>query len=581
MKLLNLSKNLIYSLVLLFSTSLFSEESIEIWKKKNPNSQNNVVETKDNIPNRTQSKINFSLDQSNEIKINSSNLENSKSLIYGIFDPEENNLTIDMWINSEGTRVKDTIERINKIKLSSFAEEVFVNTLFTISKLPSQNMTDEQFINYKLDWLINNKKDELISIFLNKNKEFPNKKKIIKYLVDENISKANFNQACQNIKLISQDVKDSYLEQFKIICLIKNNKKDEAQLVLDLLREQKLSNKFFDKKINYLIGLNKKADNEIDDTNLLNFYLSSITISNFVYTPNKKTEKKIWHYLAAANLFSIKDLNNTEQIKEFEIAANNNSLKKNYIFEIYKNIKFNFNDFLNVDEVYPTLDSMNARALVYQKVLLSDNTDTKLKYLFLLKDLFKKDKISNIYIEYLDKELRDLDQNLIPPAYEQLVADNIINDKNENPGKIKYNNNNYYTSKLLTFYTEKNISKNKLEKEFKNIHKKIKKNKKYNISLKDIMLFEKLNSDNIIIPKELTGKEIVKNNLPPMELINFGKNNEKGLLLLRIVELIGEDEILDLDEQTLYFINNLLINSGFKKISDKILITALPQRSEI
>jgi len=95
------------------------------------------------------------------------------------------------------------------------------------------------------------------------------------------------------------------------------------------------------------------------------------------------------------------------------------------------------------------------------------------------------------------------------------------------------------------------------------------------------MLFEKLNSDNIIIPKELTGKEIVKNNLPPMELINFGKNNEKGLLLLRIVELIGEDEILDLDEQTLYFINNLLINSGFKKISDKILITALPQRSEI
>ena len=152
MKLLNLSKNLIYSLVLLFSTSLFSEESIEIWKKKNPNSQNNVVETKDNIPNRTQSKINFSLDQSNEIKINSSNLENSKSLIYGIFDPEENNLTIDMWINSEGTRVKDTIERINKIKLSSFAEEVFVNTLFTISKLPSQNMTDEQFINYKLDY---------------------------------------------------------------------------------------------------------------------------------------------------------------------------------------------------------------------------------------------------------------------------------------------------------------------------------------------------------------------------------------------------------------------------------------------
>ena len=83
-----------------------------------------------------------------------------------------------MWVNSEGTRVKDTIERINKIKLSTFAEEIFLNTLFTISKLPNQNMTDEEFINYKFDWLIRNKKDELIAIFLNKNNNFQIKKKL-------------------------------------------------------------------------------------------------------------------------------------------------------------------------------------------------------------------------------------------------------------------------------------------------------------------------------------------------------------------------------------------------------------------
>ena len=71
-----------------------------------------------------------------------------------------------MWVNSEGTRIKDTIERVNKIKLSSFAEEIFINTMFTISKLPTQNMTNEEFINYKLDWLINNNKSELIANFL-------------------------------------------------------------------------------------------------------------------------------------------------------------------------------------------------------------------------------------------------------------------------------------------------------------------------------------------------------------------------------------------------------------------------------
>ena len=95
------------------------------------------------------------------------------------------------------------------------------------------------------------------------------------------------------------------------------------------------------------------------------------------------------------------------------------------------------------------------------------------------------------------------------------------------------------------------------------------------------MLFEALESDGITIPPKLINKEILKNNSPPAELLNFGKNNEIGMLLLKIIELIGEDEILNLDEQTIYFINHLLIKSGLKKLSNKILTTALPERSKI
>ena len=47
------------------------------------------------------------------------------------------------------------------------------------------------------------------------------------------------------------------------------------------------------------------------------------------------------------------------------------------------------------------------------------------------------------------------------------------------------------------------------------------------------------------------------------------------------MELVGEDEIIDLDIQTVYFVNHLLIKSGIKKFSNKILITTLPERSEI
>lgn len=582
MKLLNLNKEFFFSLILIFFFSpLLSEDSVDIWKKENLKINSNTDKSKDIILKQAESKIKINAESPKEISINSNTLGTNSNLVYGIFDPAENNLTLDMWVNSEGTRVKDTIERINKIKLSDFSEEIFINTLFTIAKLPGQNMTDEEFINYKFDWLIKNEKEDLIATFLNRNNEFPNKKKVIKYLVDENIAKANLSNACQSIKLISKDIKDPYLDQFKIICLIKNNKKDEAQLTLDLLREQKLSNKFFDKKINYLLGLDEKLDNKIDDTSLLNFYLSSITIPNFSYSPNKKTNKKIWQYLTAANLFKIDNLENKDQIKELEIAANNGSLPISYILEIYKNIKFNFNDFLNTDVVYSALDSISARALVYQKILLSDNTETKLKYIFLLNDLLKKDKLVNLSRNYLDKELRNLDQDQIPPVYEQLVTENVIYEKKIELGKIKYNNKKYHTSRILTFYTEDNISKKKVEKEIQNIYKKIKKNKKYKISLKDIMLFESLQSDGIVVPTELIDKQISKNNPPPMELINFGKNNEIGLLLLRILELVGEDEISDLDEQTIYFINHLLLKSGLKKLSNKILTSTLPERNKI
>jgi hypothetical protein len=79
----------------------------------------------------------------------------------------------------------------------------------------------------------------------------------------------------------------------------------------------------------------------------------------------------------------------------------------------------------------------------------------------------------------------------------------------------------------------------------------------------------------------LIDQKLIKDNLPPPELLNLSKNNEIGLLLLRIVELVGEDEILDLDSQTVYFINHLLIKSGIKKFNNKILIAVLPKRSEI
>ena len=582
MKLLSLNRVIfLFFISFLFNSILSSEESIDLWKKENLKKKSITSKTEKNFIKKFESNIDINAKAPKEIEVNSNNLNLKANSIYGIYDPNEINLTLEMWANSEGTRVKDTIDRINKIKLSSFTEELFVNTLFTISNLPEKNMTEGEFANYKIDWLIKNKKDELISIFLNKNKNFPYKNKIIKYVVDKEISKGNLKNACSNVSTINNDVVDSYLDQFKVICLINENKKNEAQLLIDLLREQNLSNKFFDNKINYVLGVTNKEDKKIDDSNLVNFYLSSIAISNFNYKPNKKTDIKIWQYLTAAKLINIGDYVNNEQIKELETAANNNSLVKSYVLEAYKNIKFSFSDLLNIEEVYQTLDPINSRALVYQKILLSDNIETKLKYLFLLNDLFKSDNLPNVFKDYLSQELKNLDIEKIPQEYQALVEENIIYGKEKKLGKIKYNDKNYYTSKVIKYYVEKNVSKKNTEKELLRVHKKLKKNKKYKISLNDIILLESLKSDGFSVPKEINYEQISKNNLPPVELLNLIKNKEIGLALLRIVELVGEDELADLDAQTIYFVNYLFEKAGLTKLRNKILISVLPDRTEI
>ena len=109
----------------------------------------------------------------------------------------------------------------------------------------------------------------------------------------------------------------------------------------------------------------------------------------------------------------------------------------------------------------------------------------------------------------------------------------------------------------------------------------LKKNKKYQISLKDAILFESLQNDGLSIPKEINYEELIKNNLPPAELLNLVKNKEIGLALLRIVELVGEDELVDLDSQTIYFINHLFRKAGLTKLRNKTLIAVLPDRTEI
>ena len=578
MRLLNLNKFLytLFFLLISLSTSQ-SEEPIDIWKKDTiPNTQaekpaepnNSIIETnnalKTNIKN-----IAISEEQT---------IDSDESELLGIYDPEENNFNLNIWSQSNGEDIKNFFKRVNKIKLSKSAEDYFMQIIMTYSYLP-KNISSEEFLNLKIDWLIKNNKDELLENFLNVNTEFKNKKKVIQYLVDKNIAKANITKGCKKSEFISKEIKDSYLEKFKIYCLIFNDKKNEAQLVFDLLKEQKLSDKFFENKINYLLGISEKIDKKVKDDNLLNFYLSSISIPNFNYEPNQKTNKYIWEYLNNANLIKVGDIEDKERIKNLEIAANENTLNKLKIFEIYRQLPFDLNTLINAEGIYQSMSGIDSRALIYQKFLLSDNVESKINYLFLLKDLFKKDNLSNIYKRFLSDSLKELKKKEIPEAYAEVVEKNIISDDEFKLGKMKYNDKILHRSRVIRHYTEKNNPTQKIQKDLNNVYKKIRKNKNYFFSAKDLALVESLELDGFTTPKEINLQELAKKYEVPEGLIKLIDNDEIGLLALKIVEIIGEDEIHNLDAETIYFITHILNKSQLIKFRNKVLVAALPQRN--
>ena len=565
-------------LVFILFSPLLSEEKIDIWKNNtkgkietsNPPTQTPQENDNTKAANIIESPTKIQIEENNEIIA-------EKETIYGIFEPANYDLNLNMWSNTKADDLRSSLKRLEKIKLSKSSEEILEIILFSFS-YPPPGMSEKEFVNLKIDWLIKNEKVDLIESFLKQNQEFESKSKAVQYLVDQNIASANIKEGCDKIKFIDAKIKDPYLEKFKIYCLVFNKKNSEAQLLLDLLREQNLSNKFYDNRINFLLGLTEKTDNKIDDKNLLNFYLSSITTSNFNYEPSSKTKPEIWKYLNAANLIKFDEANNKEKLKELEIAANNNKLDKKTIFEFYRQIPFNLNNLINAKNTYQTFDEMDARALIYQKYLLSEANENKIEYLFILEDLFKKSNLINVYSEFLSEIIEEIGIENLPERYKETAQSRIISDDSLVQGKIKYNDKILHQSKILKYFVE-GENKKKVQKDIDKIFKKVSKNNKYFISAKDLALADALIKDGFSLPANFKYDELSKKYEVPDNLLKLIDNEQKAFLTLKIVEIIGEDEIYQLDPETIYFVTNLLNKMSLYTIRNKVIVSALPERA--
>ncbi len=557
------------------------EEPIDIWNIDKQNieqetSNNSLVEIEDD---KVLEPSIYDMQSNKKIeKVEVDSTLNSKELkIIGLYDPEDYDLKIDMWSNSNGDQLKYLFSNLSKINLSDDASDIMNIALLTNAYYPNINIKEEEFLKFKSDWLIKSKDRDLIEEYLIKNQIINLHPKLSRYLVDQYLSESNVTKACEIFSKNTEVINDEYLSKFNLYCLINDGRNEEAQLIFDLKKELGFKDEYFEKKLNFLFGYTNKSELLISEKNILDFHLAHRTNPDFIFEPNENTKKIIWKYLASANLlYNIDEIeiDDFDKISLIEKATHDKNYSENDLFEIYKRFQFNINQLLNAFEAYKTLSNVEAKALIYQKILLESDTNNKLELIKILKELFIKDNHSKAFDEQLVVLLENINPKEVPSNFTTFYFNNLKN-KEEQKKDIRFNKDILHQSRLVNYFNG-DYAKSKIEKDLNGFLKKIKKDKKYKVTKKDIILIESIRSDGIKISKKYEDLYEINESEIPADIQVMINNNEIGTAVLRIIQVIGQDKLEALDEDTLYFIVSALNQLDIDYIRNKILLKVLP-----
>ncbi len=576
MKILKQLSKIIFkiTLILFFYDCSFANEPIDIWKieKKDIINKENLT-SNIKASNNLNTNTTLSVESSSEIVINNE-IESSTIKLAGLYDPAQNGLKIDMWSKSDGELIKSILNKNLNRNLSEFSKKILDIALLTNSYIPTNNITEEEFLEFKFNHLINKKDFELIKEFLVNNSEVSNKNKLIKFYSEYFLSNSEVKKACE-IFNISGVITDKYLNNFKIYCLILEDKKEQAQLLFDLSKELDEIDTFFENKFNILMGYASK-DEIISDENILYFHLSHKTNNDFNYEPKMDSPRYIWSYLSSSNILknlNFLDIKNPEDLRLLERATHENVFDERELLDTYKKFQFNITQLLNAKDAYKLLPDYEGRALLYQRLLLSVDVEQRLSMAFELYESFQKKKLDNAFDNEIKVLLKKIKKDDVPSNFTTFY-ENHTDNKLKKERKIKFNNKKIHQSKLLNYFLNK-TSLPKAEKETNDILKKIKRNKKYVFSTKDMILIESLKSDGVKIDKKYSN--LYEYNFKfSSDIKQMLSNGELGLLLIKIVDIVGESNLEDLDINTVNLLVSTMNELKNVDLRNEILIEVLP-----
>ena len=562
--------------MLIFYSHTNANEPVDIWNIDKKGSENNSVNT--NLDNDKDEAETIVIQENLINNVEEGEITNKRKIV-GLYDPEENGFALEMWNNTDPKKIFELSNKISNMKLSTDAKNIYTKLLLTNSYSPSKKKDEKKFLKMKSDWLIKFKDIDLIKEYLKKNTEIEQNEQLTKFVLDELLAINEKKQACEFLEELNTNFKDNYLTKYSIYCLIYLKKNEQASLRYDLEKELGYSDPFFEKKFQFLSGYISNSP-DTSEKDLLNLHLSFLTNEEYKYLPNDKTPKIYWRYLSSNNLLESTnniDIKDENQISLLEKATHQGNYEEIDLLNLYKKFQFSVDQLLNIEAEINRISKIQARALLYQGVLLNKDPNTVINLSKLLKESFEKENIPNAFNTELKKilenfKLEELSSDLTEFYSKSLEQENLENE-------IKFNNKILHQSKLVKYFGKDNISMKKIEKDLNNYLKKVKKSKKNYLITKDIILIEAMVSDGIEIKEEYRSLYNSKESSIPTDIQVLINDQEIGMAVLRLIEIIGQDKIKDLGSETLYFLINALNQMNIDPIRNEILYSVLPLRA--
>ena len=219
----SLSKKFLFIILILFTSfkSHSSDKPIDIWKvNEEKNNQNSETTLSIDGENNSLKEISIYKKESSDETLSifqDTSLNSKMTKIIGLYDPNDYDLDINMWSNSDGDQLKELFGRIAKLDLSEDASELMNISVLINAHYPKKNISEKEFLKLKSDWLIKNSNFDLIEEYLNKNEILNDSPKLSRHFIDYYLSEFNLEKACDIFSENSKPITDEYLSKLNIL----------------------------------------------------------------------------------------------------------------------------------------------------------------------------------------------------------------------------------------------------------------------------------------------------------------------------------------------------------------------------